>query len=337
MASGAEHGTDPLEGGGRRRRDDRSGSPGISSRNTRSLAALGAGVGCTATGALPGHPGGEPDYLRLDEALAGGDVEVTETSAAGEVPELRLENRGELPVLLRDGEELVGAKQNRVLNLTILAPAGTTIRIPVSCVEQSRWDGSSGGFGTAARAIYAEGRARKAGHVTESLRTAGMLWELLDMERPPAPAWWLERYVALARGPEGESAYAPRGGAFTGYRGPLWRFAGERVSAAAERGLPVLDACYEWHSGAYLLETLPSVLYILTRHGDDPEEAIVRAVNDTKDNDTVAAIVGAAIGALNGRGALPGRWLENLSGRTTDRDDGRVFELIAEARRVFWD
>ena len=49
-------------------------------------------------------------------------------------------------------------------------------------------------------------------------------------------------------------------------------------------------ACDSWYSGAYLLETVPSVLYILERHGHDPEEAIVRAVNDTKDNDTVAAI-----------------------------------------------
>jgi len=38
--------------------------------------------------------------------------------------------------------------------------------------------------------------------------------------------------------------------------------------------------------GAFLLETVPSVIYILMRHGNDPEESIVRAVNDTKDNDT---------------------------------------------------
>jgi ADP-ribosyl-[dinitrogen reductase] hydrolase len=117
----------------------------------------------------------------------------------------------------------------------------------------------------------------------------------------------------------------------------LDRFAAERMAAAAARDLTVLQACNQWHSGAYLLETLPSVLYILMRHGDDPEEAIVRAVNDTKHNDTIAAIVGAAVGALHGREGLPARWIEHLSGRTTDRDDGRVFALITEARRVFWD
>ena len=42
---------------------------------------------------------------------------------------------------------------------------------------------------------------------------------------------------------------------------------------------------------------------ILMRHGEDPEEAIVRAVHDTQDNDSIAAIVGAAVGALHGRRA----------------------------------
>jgi hypothetical protein len=40
---------------------------------------------------------------------------------------------------LLDGEELIGAKQNRALNLTILAPAKQVIVIPVSCVEAGRW------------------------------------------------------------------------------------------------------------------------------------------------------------------------------------------------------
>ena len=65
---------------------------------------------------------------------------------------------------------------------------------------------------------------------------------------------------------------------------------------------------------------------------DDPEEALVRAVNDTRDNDTVGAIVGAAVGALHGTEALPDRWRRGLLGRTRADDDGRVFELIEKAR-----
>jgi ADP-ribosylglycohydrolase len=73
------------------------------------------------------------------------------------------------------------------------------------------------------------------------------------------------------------------------------------------------------------------------RHGHDPEEAVVRAANDTWDNDTVAAVVGAAVGALHGRAVLPRRWLDGLSGRTASSDDGRVFDLLASARHRFWD
>jgi predicted AAA+ superfamily ATPase len=54
----------------------------------------------------------------------------------------------------------------------------------------------------------------------------------------------------------------------------------------------------------------------------------------TKDNDTIAAVVGAAVGALHGKKGLPERWIANLSGRTTDRDDGRIFEILEQIIRV---
>jgi len=134
-----------------------------------------------------------------------------------------------------------------------------------------------------------------------------VLWELLRAEPTPRREWWLETYVGVARELESGRSYRPRGGDHTGYQGPLWRFVEERVGAAFDAGLSVLDACNSWHSGAYLLERVPSVIYILMKHGHDIEEAIVRAVNDTKDNDTIAPIVGAAVGALHGRKAIPPR------------------------------
>jgi ADP-ribosyl-[dinitrogen reductase] hydrolase len=81
---------------------------------------------------------------------------------------------------------------------------------------------------------------------------------------------------------------------------------------------------------------VPSVLYTLELHADDPEEAIVRAVNDTLDNDTVGAIVGAAVGALHGAAALPKRWKEGLTGRTGADDDGAMFRILEQARERFW-
>jgi ADP-ribosylglycohydrolase len=77
-------------------------------------------------------------------------------------------------------------------------------------------------------------------------------------------------------------------------------------------------------------------LFVLARHADDPEEALIRAVNDTKDNDTVAAIVGAAVGALFGVSELPERWRTGLLGRTRMDDDGQAFMLVERARATFW-
>ncbi|MFB3853728.1 MAG: ARPP-1 family domain-containing protein [Vicinamibacterales bacterium] len=112
-------------------------------------------------------------YLTLDESLAAGFVKVTEVSEAGHVPELTIVNDGPTPVLVLDGEELVGAKQNRIVNLTILVPARRTLRLPVSCVEAGRWSRRSHAFAAAGRTHYASGRAMKVEQVSSCLRTSG--------------------------------------------------------------------------------------------------------------------------------------------------------------------
>ena len=140
-----------------------------------------------------------------------------------------------------------------------------------------------------------------AGSTAACVALVSMLWELLAMTTPPPAPWWLETYVDAARELEGDTRYRPRSEHVEAYEGPVWRFVQQRVGTAFRNHRSVLDAGDSWHSGAYLLETVPSVVYILMRHGNDPEEAIVRAVNDSKDNDTVAAIVGAAVGAVHGR------------------------------------
>ena len=67
---------------------------------------------------------------------------------AGSVPELLVENMGDIRVLFIEGEELVGAKQNRILNTSILVAAKSKTKIPVSCVEQGRWGYKSKFFGS---------------------------------------------------------------------------------------------------------------------------------------------------------------------------------------------
>jgi len=169
------------------------------------------------------------------------------------------------------------------------------------------------------------------------LAFTAMLWELLDMCTPPEPAWWPQRYAELTGDLQGNVGYAPRGGCLRNvFNGTLSDFVQDKLEWAYAGNLSAFEACDTWLSGAYLLETVPSALYILMRHAHDPEEAIVRAVNDTKDNDTIAAIVGAAVGALHGKQGLPARWIAGLTGRTRVSDDGKVFSLIAEARKEFW-
>ncbi|HSB77481.1 MAG TPA: DUF6569 family protein, partial [Candidatus Methylomirabilis sp.] len=114
-----------------------------------------------------------PFYLTLDEALAQGTVQVTEVPRGGHVPELLLVNQGDRPILLIDGEELVGAKQNRVLNLTLLAPAHSELVIPVSCVEQGRWHPVSGTFASSPRVQFSAGRATKVASVSQCLASEG--------------------------------------------------------------------------------------------------------------------------------------------------------------------
>jgi hypothetical protein len=122
---------------------------------------------------LLGGTAGEPGYLTLGEALAAGQAHVTEVSEQGSVPELKFVNGAARPVLLLDGEELVGAKQNRIVNLSILVAAASELVIPVSCVEAGRWRHDSAVFATAERAHFASGRARKLADVSCSLADNG--------------------------------------------------------------------------------------------------------------------------------------------------------------------
>jgi flavodoxin len=89
---------------------------------------------------LSGNPAAALSYLLVDEALAKKEVVVEEVSEGGTVPEIRLTNFSEKTVLVVDGTELVGAKQNRIVNASFLLPPKSVTKIPVSCVEQGRWN-----------------------------------------------------------------------------------------------------------------------------------------------------------------------------------------------------
>jgi hypothetical protein len=110
-----------------------------------------------------------PQYLTLKEALEKRLLTITEVSQSGSVPELKVVNKAEIPVLLLDGEELAGAKQNRVLNTTILLKENSETVIPVSCTEQGRWAYASREFSESGHLMARTLRSKKASSVSRSL------------------------------------------------------------------------------------------------------------------------------------------------------------------------
>ncbi|HDR15984.1 MAG TPA: hypothetical protein ENN79_10970 [Desulfobacteraceae bacterium] len=110
------------------------------------------------------------NYLLLDEALQQDTLKVMEVDRQGSVPDLKVVNKSGRMVLIFDGEELVGAKQNRIVNTTILLAPESETTIPVSCVEQGRWAHTSDHFFSEKRMSPSFMRKNKAEHVMASLR-----------------------------------------------------------------------------------------------------------------------------------------------------------------------
>lgn len=113
------------------------------------------------------------DYRTLGEAIAAGWVEVTERAAAT-VPELVLRNWGKSMVLVLDGEEIVGGRQNRIVNASFLVAAGSEVVIPVTCVEHGRWRDVSPRFAPGEASFFSLKR-EKHEQVTANLRASGRM------------------------------------------------------------------------------------------------------------------------------------------------------------------
>ncbi len=128
-----------------------------------------------------------PEYLILKQALDQHVLVIGEVSKEGRVPELKVTNKSDKPVLLLDGEELAGAKQNRVLNTTILLEENSETIIPVSCTEQRRWAYESEAFAESGTVMIPKMRRVKSQTVSQSLHESeeyrsdqGTVWTSID-------------------------------------------------------------------------------------------------------------------------------------------------------------
>ena len=116
-----------------------------------------------------------PVYIhqRAPRIVTGNASGVTITEQAdAHVPTLDVHNPGDSPVLLVEGETVTGGRQNRVINVSILVPAGSTLSIPVSCIEQGRWNAGHT-FGRGRVFTTPEVRRRKLTGVAENVRRSG--------------------------------------------------------------------------------------------------------------------------------------------------------------------
>jgi hypothetical protein len=110
----------------------------------------------------------------LDELLSRGEVEISELGQAGIVSTIRVLNRSDHDALILDGTELHGAKQNRMVNVTIVAGASDTTDIPVTCVEAKRWGYRGHRFASAGRTVNGRLRRAKSFDVNATLAARGV-------------------------------------------------------------------------------------------------------------------------------------------------------------------
>lgn len=139
--------------------------------------------------------------------------------------------------------------------------------------------------------------------LTGCLGFASLFWELAGKDAPPASGWYAEHFLQAIEGLEKQSytATAPR---YDGWNGTLSAYVRMVMGEARCRALSVEQALREWGSGPFVLEMVPSLLYVLELHGADPERALREATRTSLEAGSLGALVGAALGALHG--TIPG-------------------------------
>lgn len=78
------------------------------------------------------------DLLTLEKGIELGLVNVKECEQS-QVNTLIVENNAVTPLILIDGEEVVGGDQNRIVSQTVIIAPQSSMKIPVNCSEQGRW------------------------------------------------------------------------------------------------------------------------------------------------------------------------------------------------------
>jgi hypothetical protein len=73
-------------------------------------------------------------------------IQINEVSEEGHVNKILLKNNSDKYVFIMDGDIILGAKQNRVFNTSMLIGPNKEYYLSVSCIEKNRWQKSSSSF-----------------------------------------------------------------------------------------------------------------------------------------------------------------------------------------------
>jgi hypothetical protein len=223
------------------------------------------------------------EYVSFAEGAARG-VTVTELPGGASVNDLLVVNPLDVAVLLFEGEELRGAQQDRTLDGAVLVPGGIKVSVPVSCVEQGRWDGRrhSEPFAPSPTAAFPALRAAKSARMREAMAAAaparadqGEVWEMVG---PDAMAESFTGDVdALAGGIARRDAQigavaaigdrflvldlVSRPDAWAALHGPLTRGYALDASRGSSGATPSTSAAREWldRQAAARIELAPAV------------------------------------------------------------------------------
>ena len=107
-------------------------------------------------------PAPEQEYVSFAQARDAG-ASIKELDQIASVNDLLVLNPTDRAILLYEGEEVLGAQQNRTFDVSVLVGARSQLQVPVSCVEAGRWDGArhDESFSPAPQAAYPSLRSMK--------------------------------------------------------------------------------------------------------------------------------------------------------------------------------
>jgi ADP-ribosylglycohydrolase len=88
--------------------------------------------------------------------------------------------------------------------------------------------------------------------------------------------------------------------------------------------LPVDEALFEIGTSSDAIEAIPAAIYCFLKHPRHFAHAVQAAVNAGDAADSIAALTGGFVGALNGWEAIPKEWMAEVENAALLRDVGET-------------